>query len=72
MPLSRYNAQFGGKKGSAAKAHAAMAKQYGAKKGEQVFHATKNKHAGKKKRKNRERDEMIRQFQAKHGRGRGS
>lgn len=43
MPLSEYNAMFGGKKGSAAKAHAAMVKEYGAKKGEQVFYATKNK-----------------------------
>lgn len=42
MPLSRYNAQFGGKAGSAAKAHAAMVKEYGAAKGEQVFYATKN------------------------------
>jgi hypothetical protein len=43
MPLSKYNAQFGGKAGSAAKAHSAMVKQYGAKKGEEVFYATKNK-----------------------------
>ena len=43
MPLSKYNAQFGGKSGSAAKAHAAMVKEYGAKKGESVFHALKNK-----------------------------
>ncbi len=42
MPLSKYDAQFGGK-GGAAKAHAAMVKEYGAKKGEQVFYATKNK-----------------------------
>ena len=42
MPLSKYNAQFGGKKGSAEKAHAAMTKEYGDKKGEQVFYATKN------------------------------
>jgi len=44
VPLAKYNAQFGGKKGSAAKAHSAMAKEYGTKKGEQVFYATKNKH----------------------------
>lgn len=52
MPLSKYNAAFGGKAGSAAKAKAAMTKQYGAKKGEQVFYATKNKreHAAKNKR----------------------
>ena len=43
MPLSKYNAQFGGKKGSAEKAHASMVEQYGEKKGEQVFYATKNK-----------------------------
>lgn len=43
MPLSKYNAQFGGKKGAAAEAHAAMVKEYGAKKGESVFYATKNK-----------------------------
>lgn len=47
MPLSKYNAQFGGKKGSAEKAHASMVDQYGPKKGEQVFYATKN--ARKKK-----------------------
>lgn len=46
MPLSKYNKEFGGKKGSAAKAHAAMIKEYGQKKGEQVFYATKNKHKG--------------------------
>ncbi len=43
MPLSKYNAQFGGKPGAAAKAHAAMAQEYGAKKGESVFYATMNK-----------------------------
>jgi hypothetical protein len=43
MPLSQYNAAFGGKKGSAAKAHASMVKQYGPVKGESVFYATKNK-----------------------------
>lgn len=46
MPLSKYNAAFGGKKGSAAKAHAAMVKQYGPDKGERVFYATKNKRSG--------------------------
>ena len=46
MPLSKYNNAFGGKKGSASEAHAAMAKEYGAKKGEQVFYATKNKRMG--------------------------
>lgn len=43
MPLSKYDAQFGGKRGSAGKAKRAMAKEYGAKKGESVFYATKNK-----------------------------
>lgn len=42
MPLSDYDAHFGGEKGSAAKAHAAMMKQYGAKKGESVFYAKIN------------------------------
>jgi len=42
MPLSKYDALFGGK-GGAEKAHAAMVQQYGAKKAEQVFYATKNK-----------------------------
>ena len=46
MPLSKYNKEFGGKPGSAEKAHAAMVKEYGAKKGEQVFYAVKNKHKG--------------------------
>ena len=45
MPLSKYNKEFGGKKGSAAKAHAAMVKEYGKAKGERVFYATKNKRA---------------------------
>ena len=49
MPLSKYNAQFGGKTGSAAKAHSAMVKEYGEKKGEKVFYATKNKRKGKSK-----------------------
>jgi hypothetical protein len=49
MPLSKYNPQFGGKADSAEKAHAAMAKEYGAKKGEQVFYALKNKRKGSAK-----------------------
>jgi len=44
MPFSKYNKAFGGKKGSAEKAHAAMVKEYGEKKGNEVFYATKNKH----------------------------
>ena len=43
MPLKRYDKQFGGKSGSAAKAHAAMVSEYGEKAGERVFYATKNK-----------------------------
>lgn len=43
MPLSNYNKFFGGKKGSAAKAKAAMAEEYGSEKGEKVFYAMKNK-----------------------------
>ena len=46
MPLSKYDALFGGK-GGAVKAHAAMMKEYGAKKGERVFYALKNKRKGK-------------------------
>lgn len=42
MPVSKYDKYFG-KKGSAGKAKAAMAKHYGAEKGEKVFYATKNK-----------------------------
>ncbi len=48
MPMSKYDKEFGGKKGSAAKAHSAMVEEYGEKKGEQVFYATKNKRKGKK------------------------
>ena len=48
MPLSKYNAEFGGKQGSAEKAHAAMIDQYGKEKGEKVFYATKNKRKGMK------------------------
>lgn len=40
MPLSKYDAQFGG---NAAKAHGAMIRTYGKEKGERVFYATKNK-----------------------------
>ena len=42
MPLSKYNKEFGGKPGAAQDAHDAMIKEYGKKKGEQVFYATKN------------------------------
>jgi hypothetical protein len=43
MPLYKYDKQFGGKPGSAAKAKAAMTQEYGEKKGTSVFYATKNK-----------------------------
>lgn len=43
MPLSKYNREFGGQKGSAEKAHSAMVSEYGPERGEQVFYATKNK-----------------------------
>lgn len=43
MPMSRYNKYFGGGKGSAEKAHAAMVKEYGGEKAERVFYATVNK-----------------------------
>jgi hypothetical protein len=43
MPLYKYDKEFGGKPGSAEKAHEAMQKEYGPKKGESVFYATKNK-----------------------------
>lgn len=43
MPLSKYNTQFGGKPGSAAKAKAAMAKQYGSARSEGIFYALMNK-----------------------------
>lgn len=48
MPLSKYNQAFGGKPGSASEAHASMLKQYGSKKGESVFYATKNKNLKRK------------------------
>jgi hypothetical protein len=48
VPVSRYDKSFGGKRGSAAEALAAMRSQYGAKKGTSVFYATINK---RKKRK---------------------
>ena len=49
MPLSKYNPQFGGKEGSAAKAHAAMSEQYGSKRGEAIFYALQNKRKKKAK-----------------------
>ena len=43
MPLAKYDRAFGGKKGSAQKAHVSMVSKYGLKEGEQVFYAMKNK-----------------------------
>lgn len=40
MPIARYDRHFGG---DARKAYRAMVKQYGAKKGRQVFYATLSK-----------------------------
>ena len=42
MPIAKYDKFFGGK-GGAEKAKSAMEDEYGSKKGEQVFYATKNK-----------------------------
>jgi hypothetical protein len=42
--MSKYNEDFGGKQGSAAKAMASMQRTYGKKKGKSVFYGTKNKH----------------------------
>lgn len=39
MPLSNYDPWFGSKKGSAARAHQELIKQYGLKKGNQVFYS---------------------------------
>ena len=46
MPIKKYDKYFGGK-GGATKAHAAMLSEYGPKKGEQVFYATKNRNKNK-------------------------
>jgi len=43
VPLKKYDPLFGGGKGAAAKAHAAMVKRYGPEKAERVFYATANK-----------------------------
>jgi len=42
MPIKEYDTFFSGQPGSAAKAKAAMSKEYGHEKGEKVFYATKN------------------------------
>ena len=69
MPLSRYDRQFGGKKGSARKAKRAMAKQYGAKKGEQVFYA-KNKRAGQQHEDSQDERTRLREAFLKHNKKR--
>jgi len=74
MPLSRYNAAFGGKKGSAAKAKRRMLQQYGAKKGEQVFYATKNKRLSQQRGRGAkgDREQLFEAFKrGKHRRKRG-
>jgi hypothetical protein len=38
VPVSAYNKLYGGKRGSAAKAKAAMQDEYGPQKGERVFY----------------------------------
>lgn len=43
MPISKYNPQFGGKPGAAAKALAAMQDEYGDKRGTSIFYVTKNR-----------------------------
>ncbi len=40
MPRERYDKLFGGETGSAEKAYRAMRKEYGIKKGREVFYAT--------------------------------
>jgi hypothetical protein len=50
MPIGKYDSAFGGKRGSAGKALAAMRAEYGAKKGTQVFYATKNKRRRRRRR----------------------
>jgi hypothetical protein len=61
MPISKYNAAFGGKRGSAAKAMAAMQSHYGAEKGRQVFYATKNKRSKRDR-----RQHLVEQFVARN------
>lgn len=43
MPIDSYDPWFGSKKGSANKALAALVKQYGLRKGTEVFYALANK-----------------------------
>lgn len=50
MPLERYDKLFGGKRGAAAEAFAAMKRTYGPKKGEAVFYGTIAKREHKSRR----------------------
>lgn len=43
MPVAAYDPLFGGKKGAAAEVHASMVKQYGKKRGNEVFYGLVNK-----------------------------
>jgi hypothetical protein len=49
VPVARYDKDYGGKKGSAAKARRAMIAQYGLSKGLQVFHATARRNERRKR-----------------------
>jgi hypothetical protein len=49
MPLSRYDDRFGGKPGSASKAHASMVEQYGPVKADRVFYGKINEKKKAKK-----------------------
>lgn len=46
MPLSHYNAAFGGERGAARKAMSSMRETYGPQRGESVFYATANSRGG--------------------------
>jgi hypothetical protein len=49
MPIARYDAAYGGKKGAAQEALSSMIRQYGQKKGTSVFYATANRNKKKRK-----------------------
>jgi len=49
VPISQYDSVWGHKPGSAAKAKAAMVKQYGTTEGTRIFHATTNERKAKGK-----------------------
>lgn len=50
MPLSTEDRFFGGKKGAAEKAHAAIIKQYGMAEGTRIFYALLNKRKARMRR----------------------